>query len=129
MTRMAVLYIDDEPDIREVAAFALGLDPGLDVRTAGSCAAALELLADGCWIPDAILLDVMMPGLDGPGALARLREIPQLAGTPVVFITARAQAQERARLLGLGAVGVISKPFDPMTLAAELRAILATVAA
>lgn len=129
MTRAAILYIDDEPDIREVACLALGLDPDLDVRSAGSYAAALEILGEGGWRPDAILLDVMMPGLDGPGALARLRELPEHRRTPVVFITARAQPQEKERLLGLGAVGVISKPFDPMTLATELRAILAAVEA
>lgn len=124
MSALAVLYIDDEPDIREVAAMALGLDRGLAVRTAESCVAALVLLEDGAWSPDVILLDVMMPGLDGPGTLARLRTLPGHGRTPVVFITARAQAQEKARLIGLGAVGVISKPFEPMSLAAELRAIL-----
>ncbi|HTI68019.1 MAG TPA: response regulator [Caulobacteraceae bacterium] len=125
MTQLSVLYVDDEPDIREVAVISLELDPGIEVRTAASGAAALDALEDRSWAPAVILLDVMMPVLDGPGTLARLRQLPPHAATPVVFITARAQAHEQSRLLALGAVGVISKPFDPMSLATQLRAILA----
>jgi CheY-like chemotaxis protein len=124
MSRLQVLYVDDEPDIREVAALALEIDPGIEVRTASSGSAALDILKDAAWIPTAILLDVMMPALDGPGVLALLRELPAHADTPVVFITARVQAQEKDRLLALGAIGVIAKPFDPMALAGQLRAIL-----
>jgi two-component system, OmpR family, response regulator len=74
--------------------------------------------------PDVVLLDVMMPGLDGPSTLARLREDPATSAIPVVFLTAKAIATEVDRLKSLGAAGVLTKPFDPMTLARELRAVL-----
>jgi two-component system OmpR family response regulator len=121
---MKILHIDDEPDIREVTALALGIDPDIDLTSCASGQAALEELAGGLR-PDAILLDVMMPGLDGPGTLEQLRAMKDHAGTPVIFMTARAQAQEQARFIGLGAAGVIIKPFDPMTLAGQVRDILA----
>jgi CheY-like chemotaxis protein len=124
VTALQVLYVDDEPDIREIAALALGLDPELTAHLAGSGAEALAMLQGGVR-PDAIMLDVMMPGMDGPAVLAALRAAPPTAQIPVVFITARTQAQDRERLLQLGAVAVIAKPFDPMTLAKELRAALA----
>ena len=125
MNALRVLYVDDEADIREVAAMSLELDDDLEVRTVPSGTAALELLEQGSWAPGVILLDVMMPVLDGPGTLERLRQLPGHSNTPVVFITARAQANEQTRFLSLGAVGVITKPFDPMGLAQRLRAILA----
>jgi CheY-like chemotaxis protein len=128
MTHLRVLYVDDESDIREVAAMSLELDEGLEVRTAPSGTAALEMLAKEDWAPGVILLDVMMPVLDGPGTLERLRRLDGHADTPVVFITARAQANEQSRFMALGAVGVITKPFDPMNLAQRLRAILAQAA-
>lgn len=117
---MHVLYVDDEPDIREVATLSLQLDPEITVSDFDSGPAALKALDDGLR-PDAILLDVMMPGMDGPATLLHIRERPGMTATPVVFITARAQAHERERLHGLGAAGVITKPFEPMGLAAELR--------
>lgn len=125
MTPLQVLYVDDEPDIREIAALALGLDPGISTHLADSGVEALRLLREEAVCPDAVMLDVMMPGMDGPAVLAALRQAPATAALPVVFITARTQAQDRERLLQLGAVAVIAKPFDPMTLAAELRAALA----
>jgi two-component system OmpR family response regulator len=127
MTRLHVLHVDDEPDIREVAAMSLELDPDMSLTSAASGAEALGLLENGCQ-PDVILLDVMMPVLDGPGTLARLRQLPGLDQTPVIFMTARAQASELSRYLTLGAVGVIVKPFDPMTLADSVRNTLAGVA-
>jgi CheY-like chemotaxis protein len=117
-----VLLIDDEPDIREVAQLSLGAVAGWDVLTADNGAEGLEIAAERQ--PDAILLDVMMPGLDGPSTLARLREDPETAAVPVVFLTAKAREAEIDRLRGLGAAGVLTKPFDPMTLARELRAAL-----
>ena len=120
---MKILHIDDEPDIREITALALGIDPDIGLVSCPSGQAALEELEGGLR-PDAILLDVMMPGLDGPGTLERVRAMPGFAETPVIFMTARAQAQEQARFIGMGAVGVIIKPFDPMTLAAQVRDIL-----
>jgi CheY-like chemotaxis protein len=127
VTPLQVLYVDDEPDIREIAALALQLDPGIQVRLAESGAMALHTLQD--WRPDAVLLDVMMPVMDGPAVLKALQGDPRWAAIPVVFITARTQAQDRQRLLELGAVALIGKPFDPMTLAGELRSVLAAEAA
>ncbi|HEY1750098.1 MAG TPA: response regulator [Caulobacteraceae bacterium] len=123
MTPLSVLYVDDEPDIREIAGIALGLDPGVTVRLAASGAQALEMVA--AERPDVILLDVMMPTMDGPAVLKALQDAGASPAVPVAFITARTQAQDRQRLLQLGAVAVIAKPFDPMTLAREVRAILA----
>lgn len=120
MTR--ILYVDDEPDIREIAELALSLDPEIEVRLAASGAEALVLAAE--WLPDLVLLDVMMPGLDGPSTLARLREDHATKDVPVVFITARAQTQEIQGFAMLDARGVIAKPFDPMTLAQQARAFL-----
>ena len=117
-----ILYVDDEADIREVAVLALELEPAFEVR---ACSSGEEAVAAApAWKPALILLDVMMPFMDGPATLARLRELPELASTPVVFITARTQAAEGERLLTLGAAGVIPKPFDPMSLAGSVRAYL-----
>ena len=124
MSALQVLYVDDEPDIREIAAIALGLDPGIGVKVADSGEQALATIGAEGWWPDVILLDVMMPGMDGPAVLAAIAQAPRSASIPIVFITARTQSQDRARLLQLGAIGVIGKPFDPMTLAKELRAVL-----
>jgi CheY-like chemotaxis protein len=117
-----ILYVDDEADIREIATLSLALDPELEIR---SCASGAEALAavDG-WRPDLILLDVMMPGMDGPTTLAKLKENPTSTAIPVVFITARTQARERERFLALGAVGIIAKPFDSMQLAQTAKGCL-----
>lgn len=115
-----VLHVDDEPDIREVASMSLGIDPDIEVRSAASGDEALRILEAG-WRPDVILLDVMMPELDGPGTLERLRRLPGHEQTPVIFMTARAQAQEQDHFLALGAIAVIVKPFDPMALAGQVR--------
>lgn len=124
MNEIALLHVDDEDDIREVAAYALELDAAIRLTSVASGGAALERLEAG-YRPDAILLDVMMPGLDGPGTLEQLRTISGLESTPVVFMTARVQADERQHYLNLGALGVITKPFDPLSLASELRSLLA----
>ncbi len=120
MTR--VLYVDDEPDIREIAEMSLSLDPDFEVRTAVSGEDALAQIAT--WYPDFILLDVMMPGMDGPAVLARLRADPATAALPVAFVTARAQRSEIQNFATLDAVGVIAKPFDPISLAAHVRALM-----
>jgi two-component system, OmpR family, response regulator len=120
---MRILYVDDEPDIREIAAFALSLNPAYDVRPVGSGAEGVAMLRNDGWRPDIMLLDVMMPGMDGPQTLAAVRDLPVGHDLPVIFITARVLASERERLLGLGAIGVIAKPFDPMRLAAEVGAL------
>ncbi|WP_309092163.1 response regulator [Phenylobacterium sp.] len=119
---LKILYVDDEPDIREVATMSLEMDSDLEVRAAGSAEEALEVLDAGGWTPDLFLLDVMMPGVDGPTLLGWIRQRPQFDAVPAVFITARAQRQESERLMSLGAIAVIAKPFDPMTLAAEVKA-------
>lgn len=120
MNILRILHVDDEPDIREVVEASLGLDPDFLIRSCASGGEALTVAEE--WMPDVILLDVMMPFLDGPRTLARLREMPRTAGIPVVFMTARAQSRELDRLRSLGAIGVIPKPFNPMTLAASVRA-------
>jgi CheY-like chemotaxis protein len=117
-----VLVIDDEPDIRRIARLGLTKVGKMDVVEASNGTEGLARAK--AERPDAILLDVMMPGLDGPSTLARLREDPDTAAVPVVFLTAKAIAAEVDRLRGLGAAGVLTKPFDPMTLARELRAAL-----
>lgn len=118
---LRVLYVDDEPDLREVAAMSLELDPDLEVRACGSGAEALEVLDH--WRPDLILLDLMMPGMDGPSTHGVIKE--RLGDAiPVVYFTARAEESEKVRLLALGARGVIAKPFDPMALAGQVRGYL-----
>jgi two-component system OmpR family response regulator len=114
-----VLSVDDEPDIREVVQLSLALDPGLDVRICGSGVEAIALSAS--WRPDVIICDVMMPDMDGPSTLTRLRELPGFDEIPFVFMTARTQRKEIAYFESLGADGVIKKPFDPMTLASVVR--------
>lgn len=113
-----VVYVDDDDDIRQIASLALGLDPEITVETCESGEAALQLLPRV--MPEFILLDVMMPGLDGPSTLARIRANPLLSNIPVAFMTAKAMPKEVERFRELGAVGVIPKPFDPMKLAAQV---------
>ncbi len=119
MTGTRILHIDDEPDIREIIEISLGLDPTFKIRSCESGAAGLMVAAE--WSPDIILLDVMMPVMDGPATLARLRQNPRTDRIPVIFMTARAQARELDRFRAIGAVGVIAKPFDPTRLAASVR--------
>jgi two-component system OmpR family response regulator len=119
MKPLKVLYVDDDADICEVATLALELDPGIEVRTESSGASGLATAAQ--WRPDAILLDVMMPLMDGPTTLAHLQGDAVTRDIPVVFITARAQSREIEEFIKQGARDVITKPFDPMTLAGELR--------
>src|SRR3984893_18890277 len=119
MTTIRILHVDDEPDIREVVELSLGLDPGFVLQSCGSGKEALAVAAE--WQPDFILLDVMMPVMDGPATLAQLRKTVRTASIPVIFMTARAQAREVDHFRSLGAVAVIAKPFDPTTLAAAVR--------
>lgn len=116
-----VMYVEDEPDIRAVAKLALEAVGGLTVSLCerGDLAVAhAEKFA-----PQMILLDVMMPGMDGPSTLKALREHSQLQDVPVAFMTAKVQPHEIELFKSLGAVGVIAKPFDPMTLAQQVRAL------
>jgi CheY-like chemotaxis protein len=127
MINLYTLSVDDEPDIREIVELSLGLDPIFLVRDCPSGREALRAAVE--WRPDLILLDVMMPVMDGPTTLAELRADRRTAMIPVVFMTARAQMQEQARFKALGAAGVIAKPFDPMRLPAQLRDCLSAAAA
>ena len=122
MELRTVLLVDDEEDIRAVGQIALEDVGGLLPLLAGTSDEAVALANSGH--PDLILLDVMMPGTDGPGTLARLRAAPATASIPIIFLTAKAQKADVQRLLALGAAGVIAKPFDPMTLVDEARKIL-----
>jgi diguanylate cyclase (GGDEF)-like protein len=116
-----LLYVDDDPDIREIVQMSLSLDGQLEVLTSdGGERALLKMRVER---PDLVVLDVMMPGMDGPTLLRRMRQDPGLAHVPVIFMTAKASTEEAERFRELSAIGVIAKPFDPMTLGAQVRAL------
>jgi two-component system OmpR family response regulator len=113
-----ILYVEDDPDIQAIALMVLDSISGFAVEP---CSSGREAVSKAvAFAPDLILLDVMMPGMDGPETLKALRQFPELQQTPVVFMTAKVQPQEVAEYLALGAVGVIAKPFDLMTLTQQL---------
>jgi DNA-binding response OmpR family regulator len=114
-----ILLVEDDPDIQIVASLALSQFGGFTVQVSGSAGEALR--AASAFAPDLILLDVMMPGMDGPSTLQALREIPAVTATPVIFMTAKILPQEVAHYRELGSLGVIAKPFDPTTLAERVR--------
>ena len=114
-----ILYVEDEPDIQMIARVALENVGGFELCVCSSGAEALEKAAE--FGPDLLLLDVMMPGMDGPTTLIELRKIPQLASTPVMFMTAKVQPQEVEYLKSLNVADVIAKPFDPMALANSIH--------
>jgi CheY-like chemotaxis protein len=120
--RKRVLIIDDEDDIREVAEATLELTEEWEVLTASS--GALGIAQARASQPDAILLDVMMPDMDGPATLAGLQQDPLTNHIPVIFLTAKVQAADRRRFTELGIRGVIAKPFDPLTLGQQVREIV-----
>ncbi|MGN6522336.1 MAG: response regulator [Actinomycetes bacterium] len=113
--RRRLLVVDDEPDIRTLVTMSLERLGGMQVVPADSGHAALDLLANDPSI-DGIILDVQMPGLDGPSTLERVRELPHGATLPVVFLTASVQPSQRRALEQLPVTSLISKPFDPVTL-------------
>ncbi len=119
-----VLMVDDDPSIRKVAEVTLKRVGKWEVALADSGTTALQI-ADS-FKPDVILLDVMMPGMDGPTTYKHLQENEATSSTPVIFMTAKVQRQEVESYCKLGAVGVITKPFNPMTLPSEILALLAT---
>ena len=119
MSTYRILYVDDEPDMREIAVLSLRREPSFEVRACGSGAEALALLDS--WDPDLLMLDVVMPGMDGPELLAQIQGRRADRTPPVLFISARARSQDADKLKSLGATGVIAKPFNPMTLAATVR--------
>jgi two-component system, OmpR family, response regulator len=109
-----ILLVEDDPDIQTITSLALGTFGGYEVRVCGSAADAIEGAA--AFAPDLLLMDVMMPGIDGIETLRALRQIPETADTPVVFLTARVQPSDVARYQELGSLGLIRKPFEPMAL-------------
>ncbi len=116
-----ILHVEDEPDIQTIVKIALGEMGGFDLLM---CSSGEEALAEAeKFSPDLILLDVMMPGMNGPDTLQALRDIPQFINTPAMFMTAKVQTSEIEELMSLGVLDVISKPFNPVTLADDIREI------
>jgi len=120
-----ITYVEDEPDIREVTQIALQTLGGFALNICENGSEAIKKSPG--FDPDLILLDVMMPGMDGIETFRRLREHPGLHDTPVIFMTAKAQPHEVKEYLSLGAAGVVNKPFDPMTLSDVIRDIWARI--
>lgn len=116
-----ISYADDEPDIRAVAQIALEDIGGFELQLYSSGREAIDAIPE--YQPDLILLDMMMPGLDGIQTFKELKSIPEIAKTPIVFMTAKVQSHEIASYMELGAAGVIAKPFDAITLANDLNEI------
>lgn len=114
-----ILYVEDEPDIQAIAQIALENVGGFELKICSSGQEAIQQ-APG-FNPDLILLDVMMPGMDGPTTLQELRKLGELANTPAMFMTAKVQPQEIEHFKSLGAIEVIAKPFDPMKLAETIQ--------
>jgi two-component system OmpR family response regulator len=122
MTTLAkIMMVEDEPDIQAIARIALETVGGFTVEICSSGREALEKAP--VYRPELILMDVMMPGMDGPSTLKEMRARPDTKAIPVIFMTAKVQPQEVANFKMIGALGVIPKPFDPMTLAATVRSI------
>jgi len=117
-----VLIIDDEDDIREVAALSLESVAGWEVVTANSGSQGLARAVEHR--PDAILLDVMMPGMDGPTTFRELRRNPATASIPVLLLTAKVQSSDQRRFADLGVEAVLFKPFDPLTLSDQIAGVL-----
>lgn len=119
-----ILLVENDDDIRDEAMMSLEIEPEWDVRSCASGAEAVEVA--NSWIPELILLDVMMPHKDGPTTMEALQAVPGLENVPVVLLTAsRTEAVEQDPLTGLGAIGVITKPFNLLTLASAVRAFIA----
>lgn len=116
-----ILYVEDEPDIQAVAKLALESVGGFTLQVCSSGQQAIDEAE--AFNPQLILLDVMMPGMDGPTTMQELRKIESLAQVPVIFMTAKVQTNEVAEYMDMGALDVIAKPFDPMTLSDTVRSI------
>ena len=122
MSKKRVLLVDDEDDIREVARVSLEMVGGFEVVTASCGTEAIEMARQER--PDAILLDVMMPDMDGPTTYGKLQDEASLKDIPVVFLTAKVQATDNQQFDEIGVAGVIAKPFDPMKLSEQLGYVL-----
>jgi len=118
----SILLVDDEPDIRTIAEMSLSQVGGWTTHIASSGAEAIELATTH--VPDVILLDVMMPEMDGVATFQALAARDETRNIPVIFMTAKVQSHEKERYVGQGAAGVIPKPFDPMRLPTDIRNIL-----
>jgi CheY-like chemotaxis protein len=117
-----ILLVDDEADIRDIATLSLESVGGWEVRAVASGHAAVDAVKEERF--DAILLDVMMPELDGPSTFAAMRELADIEGVPVIFLTAKVQPADTRMLRGTGAAGIIAKPFDPMQLPEQVADVL-----
>ena len=115
-----ILIIDDEDDIREVAALSLEAIAGWEILTASSGAAGIAIASAAHTKPDAILMDVMMPEVDGPTTFGLMQKNPAVAGIPVLLLTAKVQGIDQRRFANLGVTAVLFKPFDPLTLAQQI---------
>ena len=122
MTGKRILFIDDEEDIKTLASFCIESEAGWETIAAGSGIEGIALAE--AEQPDAILLDAMMPDLDGIQTLAKLQTNPKTKHIPIIFITAKVQASDRRRFYAAGAKGVIDKPFDSLTLASQIAGFL-----
>ncbi len=120
-TLQRILLVEDDPDIQAIAKLALEAVGGFTVEVCSSGQAALEQAPQ--MQPDLILLDVMMPGMDGPTTLHHLRQLDPMVNTPIIFMTAKVQNHEIEAYKAMGAIDVIAKPFDPMTLADTVKQI------
>lgn len=118
-----IMLVEDDRDVRTIAVMSLEMVGGFKVMACESGEAALAEVES--FAPQLILLDVMMPGMTGPETLTRLRALPASAATPVAFMTAKVQPDEIRKLLALGAIEVIAKPFDPMTMPDQVKALWA----
>jgi two-component system, OmpR family, response regulator len=123
MTLKRILYVEDEPLVQTIAKIALVKVGGFELRICSSGAQALDEVKD--FAPQLILLDVVMPGMDGPATLQRLRQDADTAAIPVVFLTANSDQNEIAQYIASGALDVIAKPFNPMMLAEQVRQVWA----
>ncbi len=122
MSVKRILLIDDDDDIREVARISLEMVGGWQVESTGSAREGLVLAAGQC--PDAILLDVMIPDMDGPTAFRALQDEPKTSDIPVILLTAKVQAIDLRRFASLGVAATIAKPFDPLTLPGQVADVL-----
>jgi len=116
-----ILYVEDEPDIQEVARLSLEIVGGFELKICSSGEEAIECAVK--FAPDLILLDVMMPGIDGLSTLKILKTLPELSLVPAIFMTAKVQVNELEEYKALGSLGVIIKPFDPMSLPEQIEEI------
>lgn len=119
-----ILYAEDDNDIQQIALLALETLGGFTIKTCNDGTEAIAKIEN--FAPQLLLFDVMMPNMDGPKALAKIRQIAAFKNTPAIFMTAKVQPEEVEKYIAMGAIGVIAKPFDPMTLADQIRDMWAT---